>query len=246
MPVETREELIDYCLRALGDDVIEINVSEAQISDRIDDAVQYWQEYHRDGFVKTYLIHEITSDDIANKYVPIGLNVLYVTGIVPLTSYGGSVGFFDYEYQLHLHDIFDLSFSGGLSQFVQTKQYLGLIQDTIRGKERVRYSRWDGKLYIDVDWDRLRVGNHVVVEAYVRVDPDLVPNAWNDQWLKAYATALIQKQWGNNLMKFGGVEILGGVTMDGDKISSAAEAAIEKLEKEMVSKHSDPIDFFMG
>ena len=241
MVVDTRQKLMDYCLRALGDDV-----SPDQVSDRIDDAVQQWQEYHRDRYSKGYVIHPLTATDIENKGIPISDEVLFVTGIVPITYRLGDNSFFSYEYQLHLHDIFDMAYSGGMAQFVQTKQYLSLIGDMIRGKDRIRYSRWKQRLDLDINWGTLVEGSFIVVECFMRVDPEEYEAAWNDQWLKAYATALIQKQWGNNLAKFGGVEILGGVTMNGAEIMAAAKAEIELLEERLISRHSDPIDFFTG
>ena len=83
-PPNSRHTMIDYCLRRLGDPVLEINVDEDQIEDRIDEAIQYWQEYHSDATIKTYLKHLVTSADVTNGYIPISQNILYVSHLFPV------------------------------------------------------------------------------------------------------------------------------------------------------------------
>ena len=97
----TRQEHIEYCLRRLGDPVIEINVDEDQLEERVDDALQYYQEYHSDSTVKTYLKHLVTSDDVANEYIPISSDIIYVSRLLPLNNaFGASRNFFDIKYQM--------------------------------------------------------------------------------------------------------------------------------------------------
>ena len=79
----SRATLIDYCKRRLGDPVIEINVDEDQLEDRVDEALQYYQEYHSDATVRTYLKHLVTATDISNEYIPLSSNVLFVTKLFP-------------------------------------------------------------------------------------------------------------------------------------------------------------------
>lgn len=244
--LSTRTEFKEYCLRALGSPVIQVNVADDQVEDRIDEAVQYWQEFHTDGYVGTFLKHEITQTDIDNGWIPIDDDVLYVRGVVPFKDKAKASTFFNIEYQMHLNDIFDLSYHGGMSHFVQTKQYLGLMDDTFRGRERIRYSRREQKLYLDINWTTVTVGQYLIIDAFRFLDPANASNAWNDRWLKRYATALIQRQWGLHLIKFGGVALLGGVTMQGDAILADAYKQIELLEEEIRGRYSEPIDFMIG
>lgn len=243
----TREEFKSYCLRRLGSDVLQINVSDAQLEDRIDDALQYWNEFHADGAVELYLQHQITSTDIANEYIPLGNEISYVSHVYPIDQRHGIANFFDIEYQLHLNDLFNLSFSGGLSTYVQTRSYLDMLNDVFHGRNHYQYSRYDQKLYININWEtEVYEGDYIIVKCWRFVDPETAAKAYNDRWLKAYGTALIQKQWGLNLSKFDGVELLGGVTMNGERIYQQAEDEIEKLEEEMMSRYQDPIDFFVA
>ena len=89
-PPNSRDTLIDYCKRRLGDPVLEINVDEDQIEDRIDEALQYYQEYHSDATVRTYLKHLVTSTDVANEYISISSDILYITKLFPMSSSFGT------------------------------------------------------------------------------------------------------------------------------------------------------------
>ena len=89
-------------------------------------------------------------------------------------------------------------------------------------------------------------GNWLIAETFVKIDPDAFPNLWNERWLKAYATALIKKQWGQNLLKFEGMQLPGGVMINGRQLYEDALVEIDKLEEDLRLEHEDPIDFFVG
>lgn len=246
MAINTREEFKQYCLRRLGQGAIRINVTEDQMEDRIDDAIQFWNEFHADGHVETYLKHEVTQDDIDNKWVPMPPHVMSVTSVLPVYEKASSIKMFDIRYQMRLHDIFDLNFAGSLSHFVQTQQYVSMMGDVLNSHPRINHTRRGRKVYIELKNNELQVGDYLVFQVYVKVDPEEDSDVWNDKWLKAYATALIKRQWGENLSKYEGVLLIGGVTVSGAAILDGALSDLDQLEEEMRSRYSEPIDFCIG
>lgn len=245
----TRQGLIDYCLRQLGDPVIEINVDPDQLEDRVDEALQYWQDFHSDATLRTYLKHVVTQENIDNGYIPLSSNITYVTRLFPITDSTSSRNFFDIKYQLSLNDFWDLqTYVGDLAYYEQMQQYLSLIDMKLTGTPQVRFSRIQNRLYIDGDLDGedIKVGDYVVAEVYEIVDGSSFSSVWNNRWLKEYTTAIIKRQWGQNLIKFEGMQLPGGVTLNGRQLYEDALSDIERLKEEMKMEHEFPADFFMG
>lgn len=243
----SRETLINYCLRNLGYPVIQINVDDDQISDRIDEALQFYQEYHSDAVFKVYLKHQITETDIENKWIPIPDSVITVTRILPLTSESSSINMFDARYQMMLNDMYNLGFSGNISNYYQIMQYINTIDMIINGLPIVEFSRHKGRLYIESEWERfVRKNEFVIVEGYRIVDPETSIKVYNDMYLKRYATALIKRQWGINMKKFEGIEMPGGVTLNGQQIFDEAQEEIRQLEEEIRLNWEQPTDFMVG
>jgi len=250
----TRDEFKDYCLRRLGFPVIKINLADSQIEDRIDDALQKFNEWHMDGNVETYYKHLITNTDVTREYIKLPAQIQNVMHIIPLQDKSHYVTMFDIQYQMRLNDIFDLNFAGNMSQYVQTQQFVSLMNDVLNGKDLWRHHRRSGKLYIEADWGtELVAGRYIIIHCTTTLDPDElddddnpVNTVWNDAWLKSYATALIKREWGEILMKFGGVQMLGGVTMSGSDILTDAKEQLDELEEELVTKFQLPIDFIVA
>jgi len=243
----SRQTLIDYCLRTLGEPVLEVNVDEDQLSDRIDEALQFCQEYHSDAIYKVYHKHQITAADISNEYISIPDAITTVQRIFPLNDENSSINMFDARYQIHLNDIFDLRNAGALSNYYQTQQYMSTIDLLLNGTEQVRFNRHMNRLYIDADWgEDLKENDYVIVDAYRIVDPDTHTDVYNDMFLKRYAVALIKKQWGANLIKFEGMQLPGGVTLNGRQLYDDAVTEIAAVEEQMQLKYEMPPDFFMG
>ena len=246
----SRQDLIDYCKRRLGDPVIEINVDDDQIEDRVDEALQHYQEYHDDATVRTYLKHQVTSTDITNEYIPLASNILTVTKMFPISSsFNSSFNFFDIKYQMMLNDIADLqNFAGDLAYYEQMQQYLSLLDVKLNGTPQVQFSRHQDRLYVFgdfVDGD-VKAGEYIVAEVYTVLDPDTHTSIYNDMWLKEYTTALIKQQWGTNLIKFEGVQLPGGVTFNGRQIYDDATTEIERLRERIRLEFEMPADFFLG
>jgi len=323
MALSTRQELIDYCLRRLGFPVIEINVDEDQISDRIDDALQFWYEYHFDGRQKIFISHEITGDivrlasilanqftvgeilrgatsgattvikaitdvstftcentrgtfvagetvtgsasganaalhsstpftagDMSNNYITVGDGVLYVTRMF---NFGGATNsstsgteIFDVMYQFRQNDLYNL-LGADMTYYTVVQQHLSTLEQLLVNQRQIRFNRKMNRIYVDTDWSKtFNPGDYIVFEAYSIVDPTEFSEVYDDMFLKKYATSLIKRQWGENMKKFGGIQLPGGVTLNGDKIFEEAITEIDQVERDMQLKYELPPTFMVG
>ena len=312
----TRSDFKDYCLRKLGFPVIQINVDDDQVNDRIDEALQFWYDYHYDGTEKMFLKHRITQKDIDRGWIYCPDSIIFVTGIFPFDESNSSINMFDLRYQLRLHDLYDFTSVSYVSYEI-TMQHLRTLNLLFSGTPQFRFQRHQNKLHLDIDWTRdLDVGQYVVAECYRRLEPEEITltgtisgnttsntiigtstkfdqelaekdfiqidgtakqvlkiispteiildgphsnnesgitvtkegntDVWNDRFLKRYATAKIKMQWGSNMKKFEGIQMPGGVTLNGQKIYDEAVEEIKELEEELISTNVLPGDMFMG
>ena len=247
MAITTRQNLIDYCLRRLGAPVTEINVDDDQVSDRIDDAIEFFQEYHFDGVEKVFLKHTITQDDIDNEYLVVVDPVISVLRILPIPNFNAfQTGFFNEEYQLRLQDLENFRAST-MIDWAMSQVNFSLVAHLFSIQPTLLFNRKQNKMYLETDWsNKFDVGTILIIEAYRALDPATYPEVYNDMFLKKYATALIKQQWGSNLKKFTGVTLPGGITLDGQTIFSEAMEEITKIEDEMSLKYELPPDGFIG
>jgi len=234
-----RAEFTENCLRRLGKPVIEINVDEDQVSDRIDEALRYFWDYHFDGSEKTYYKYQITQTDIDNKYITMPENIIGVINIFDLGSALGLGNLFNIRYQIALNDLYTLT-SVSMVPYYMAMSHIQFLEQMLVGKKPLRYNRHMNKLYIDMSWDQMTPGDYIIVEAYQVVDPDVYTDAWGDRWLLRYAACLIKQQWGQNLKKFEGMKMPGGLTFNGQKIYDEATAERAELEHEMTYTYSIP------
>lgn len=246
----SREELKTYCKRKLGWPVIDVNVDDLQIEDRIDDALRFWQEYHFDGTELVYESHEILSGDIDLKYIDLGssLNDKIISIVRMLSSDVDVSNMFSIKYQMTLNDpgtFSTIDSAREMAGYWMRMSQLSMTDDILHGLTPVRFNRKTNRLYIDWNWASVTAGNYVVLETYQKVDGTHT-EVWNDAFLKDYATALIKEQWGTNLSKFEGVQLPGGVTLNGRAILEDAKAEIEKLKEQMSLSYELPIDFMVG
>lgn len=322
MAVSSRQGLIDYCLRRLGFPVIEINVDNDQIEDRIDDALQYFQEFHFDGVERVYLQHQITgatlrfsglsspsftvgeiivgatsgasckivsisgtvitanqvsgtfvasetvtgetsgfsralsntnfytAGDIQNGYVSIPDAVIGVIRVLPVNGPSSGVdnanNMFDIVYQFRLNDMYNL-LSADMIYYTQMKQYLSMLDMLLVGDRSFAYNRKTDKLEIYCNWeDVFEPGDFIIVECYRIVDPSTYTQVYDDRFLKEYATALIKKQWGDNMKKFGGMQLPGGIVMNGQQVYDEAVEEIRMIRADMQMSSELPVDFMVG
>lgn len=254
--ITSRADFKNYCLKRLGFPVIDINVDDDQIEDRIDDALQYWHDYHFDGLQKVYYIKKVTQTDIDNRYLNLAdaqdrannsLEITGVTRIFPIQDSQSSINMFDLRYQLRLNELYDFT-SASYINYTLTQQHLRSLELMFTGEVPIRFNRHMQRLMIDWAWGQSEapVGTTIVAECYATLDPTTYGQVWNDRWLKEYATALIKKQWGSNLKKFSGVQLPGGVTLNGDTIFKEAEEEKRALEADMEKNYGGMLEFYMN
>jgi len=266
----TREQLKQYALRALGKPVIEINVDDDQLEDRLDEALQYFSQYHYDGVERCYLKYKVTSADLtriqsptgdttitatknsvtstfyeANNYIVIPETVLAVTNIFNLSD-RNNLNMFDIRYQLRLNDLYDFS-SESIIHYQMVRTHLDLLDHILVGEKPLRFNQHNNRLYIDMDWKNdISADEYLIIECYRKLDPATYTDVYNDIFLKRYVTALFRRQWGENLQKFNGVTMLGGVTLNGSQIYQQALQDIEKLETEIRGTYETPVAYMIG
>ena len=255
----TKATLKSYALRALGYGVIDINISDDQADDRLDEALQYFAHYHYDGVERMYLKHLITTAEVSrarsdaseiatdtkdtgvtatwkegDNWIPVPSAVLSVVNVFPFTDTGGGSNLFDVRYQLRLNDLFDLS-STSVMHYEMTMQNLDFLEHILICEVPYRYSEHQNRLYLDMDWDNDVVPDvdYLIIECWRKLDPTTYTDIYDDMYLKRYTTTLFKKQWGANLSKFNGVTMLGGVSMNGETIYTQAIDEQQKLEEEM-------------
>ena len=235
----TREEFKKYCLRNLGEPVIKVNIEDDQTYDRIDDALEYFRDYHYDGSERTFLKHQVTADDITNEYITIPQNITGVMRVMPIGTGLNTNNIFNYRYQLTLNDV-ETWGTAPIQNYVSTMERISLLQDIFTGMQIFRFNRHTDRLYIDTNWnERMIVGQYVVIECRRVIEPDTYASVWNDRWLKEYATQLIKRQWGTNMKKFSGMRLPGDVEMNGQTIYDEANERIKELEEEMINKYTE-------
>lgn len=244
--ISSRTDFHEYCLRKLGKPVIDINVTDDQVNDRIDEALKLYWEQHYDGQNQIYYKKQITQEDIDNRYITMPENIIGAVNVFPFTGPGGRMGdIFDIQYQIALNDLYNLT-TVSIVPYVMTMTHLNVLQDILVGTPPFRYNRHGNKLYIDTNWNKFNVGEYLLVEAYEVLDPEFYADVWSDRWFINYATALIKLQWGNNLSKFTGVQLPGGVMLNGPGIVQSAEQEIANLNEELRDKYAMPCMDYVG
>ena len=270
----TRNELKEYCLRQLGAPVLEINLADEQCQDLIDDAVQYFQERHFDGVLRTYLKYKVTSDDInRGRAKPTESNKGIVTTTADATIDGATVQFdwkensnylqvppavigvnkvfhfdgsntmtnnmFSVKYQLFLNDVYYWGAMELLS-YAMTQTYLSDINFLLTTEKQIRFNQRMDRLYMDIDWASLQAGDYLIMDCWRTLDPSDYSRVWNDSFLKRYLTATMKRQWGQNLLKFQGVKLPGGVELNGRDIYEDGVKELEVIQEMMSSTYELP------
>ena len=266
----TRDGFRDYCKRAIGFGVIDINVSDAQVEDRIDEGLQYFAQYHYDGVERMYLKYKMTEDDLTRgqsndtttaidtkdgnvtatflegrNFIPMPSSVVSVIRIFPFDNQVTN-NMFDIRYQLRLNDLYDFS-STSIIHYQMTMEHLDFLSHILVGEVPIRFNQHQNRLYLDMDFQNaIDADQFLIIECYRKVDPESYTDIFDDIYLKRYVTALIKRQWGANLSKFSGVTMLGGVTMNGGEIYQQAQEEITRLEEQIQLAFETPIDYMMG
>ena len=255
----TRAELKAFCLRRLGFPAIDINVCDEQLEDLIDEAISHYQEFHYEGSYRT-LIRIVVTENMktlaqsssviagtswseANPYVELPPGVIGIDNIYTQVSTSSSVpgNIFNIKYQIFLNDIYAFT-NSQILQYYMVQNYMETLDFITNSRlyKRLRYTSNTNKLFVDIDWGELGEGDYIVVDCIMSTDPDLYPKTYNEHWLKEYTTALFKQQWGQNLSKYDGLQMLGGVTLNGRKILDEAKEELKELKEELRSTYELP------
>ena len=266
----SRSDLINYCKRQLGAPVLEINVADEQVDDLVDDALQYFHERHFDGVVQTYLKYKITQEDIDrgkgtnsvgivtttadttivgtattfsytenSNYIQVPPSVIGVNKIFRFDSSTISGGMFSLKYQLFLNDIYFFS-SMEMLTYAMTKTTLSDIDFLLNTESQIRFNQRQDRLYLDIDWGSIAVDEYIILDCWRLLDPNDFTRVYNDSFLKKYLTALIKRQWGQNLIKFQGVKLPGGIELNGRQIYDDAEKDLQIIREQMSNTYELP------
>jgi hypothetical protein len=225
--------------------VIDINVDDDQVEDRIDEALKYYWDYHFDGTEKTYYKYQVTQTDITNKYITLPQNIIGAVNIFPVGSSLSSNNLFNIRYQIALNDLYDLTATTMVPYYL-AMQHIQFLEQLLVGQQPFRYNRNTNKFYLDMDWGKVGVGDYFIIEAYEIVNPNTYSDVWGDRWLAHYAEALIKLQWGSNLIKYQDVSLPGGMKFNAQKIYDDATRDLAKLEEEMIRSYSIPVADMIG
>ena len=157
---------------------------------------------------------------------------------------------FSIEYQFNLNQLPGLlKGSGGLANYATSRQYINLMDDMFSKSDtrQIRFNRLTDKVYIDMDWDSsVKIGDWLVLQCYKKIDGGTYTELYNDIFLKKYTTALFKKQWGANLIKYEGMQLPGGATLNGRQIYDDGHTELEKLEEESQMRYQLPDNFYVG
>jgi hypothetical protein len=255
----SRADLITYCKRQLGEPVLQVNIDDEQVNNVIDDTIQFFQENCYNGMERAYLFHEITADDKTRfaasvttssgttdwkettNYIPVPDHVVGITRVFGLVSNSIRSNLFGVEYQLFLNDLYAFG-SLDILNYYMNKQYLETLDMVLNNGsfQQFRYTMRRDRLYMDLDKDFLKEGSNILIECHRLIDPTDATEMYNDMFVKKYATALMKKQWGQNLIKYNNVQLPGGITLNGRELYTDALAEIEKIESEVLSKYAIP------
>ena len=266
----SRSDLINYCKRQLGAPVLEINIADEQVDDLVDDALQYFHERHFDGVVQTYLKYKITQEDIDrgkgtnsvgivtttadttivgtattfsytenSNYIQVPPSVIGVNKIFRFDSSTISGGMFSLKYQLFLNDIYFFS-SMEMLTYAMTKTTLSDIDFLLNTESQIRFNQRQDRLYLDIDWGSIAVDEYIILDCWRLLDPNDFTRVYNDSFLKRYLTALIKRQWGQNLIKFQGVKLPGGIELNGRQIYDDAQRDLEIIREQMSNTYELP------
>lgn len=320
---ETRDEFKAYCLRALGDGVLQINMTDDQIEDRIAEALFLYQQYHMDAVEAVYIQHQITPSTLGltnvvgtlepsqlvvgnttafNAYINqvVTPNTITYTSVIPgelsnfrvgegIVTLGVSntnatatissvtLGDYDNGYIVVDPDVigvkrifapydsrisadilfdpqsqFNMSLLSNFTSSTVIPYYIGrsyqqLLNDMFRGRPGIRFQRHTNRVYLDIQLKaNIPPGYFIIVEGMRVLNPDQYPLIWSDRWLYRYTIALLKRQWGQNLSKYNGIALPGGVTLDGMTMYSNAVTEVTALEDELRTNFMEPPGFIVG
>jgi len=180
-----------------------------------------------------------------SNYIQVPDSVIGIEKIFKFDTSSISGGMFSIKYQLFLNDLYYFN-SVELLQYAMVKSYLEDIDFLLTTDKQIRFNKRQNRLYLDLDWASQSKDQYIVIDCYRILDPNTFTNVYNDSFIKKYLTALIKKQWGQNLIKFRGVKLPGGVELNGRELYEDAERELEDIKQRMVLEYELPPYDFIG
>ena len=174
-----------------------------------------------------------------SNYIQVPDSVIGIEKIFKFDTSSISGGMFSIKYQLFLNDLYHFN-SIELLQYSMTKSYLEDIDHLLTTDKQVRFNKRQDRLYLDIDWSAQEADNFLVIDCYRALDPTSFSQVYNDSFVKMYLTALIKRQWGQNLIKFQGVKLPGGIELNGRQLYEDAERELESIRQRMSSEYELP------
>ena len=180
-----------------------------------------------------------------SNFIQVPDSVIGVEKIFKFDTSSISGGMFSIKYQLFLNDLYYFN-SVELLQYAMTKTHLEDIDFLLTTDKQIRFNKRQDRLYLDIDWGSQTVDDFIVIDCYRALDPTAFSGVYNDSFLKKYLTSLIKRQWGQNLIKFGGVKLPGGIELNGRQLYDDAEKELAELQSRMSMDYELPPYDFIG
>ena len=178
-----------------------------------------------------------------NNYIQVPDSVIGIEKVFKFDASSISGGMFSIKYQLFLNDLYYFN-SVELLQYSMTKTYLEDIDFLLTTDKQIRFNKRQGRMYLDIDWGSQNAGDYLIIDCYRALDPANFSKVYNDTFVKQYLTALIKKQWGQNLIKFQGVKLPGGTELNGRQLYEDGERDLAEIRQKMTSDYEmPPLDF---
>jgi hypothetical protein len=181
----------------------------------------------------------------SSNFIQVPESVIGIEKVFKFDTSSISGGMFSIKYQLFLNDLYYFN-SVDLLQYSMVKSYLEDIDFLLTTDKQIRFNKRQNRMYLDIDWRAQQVGNFLVIDCYRILDPNDFTNVYNDSFVKRYLTALIKRQWGQNLIKFRGVKLPGGIELNGRELYEDAEKELEDIKQRMVLEYELPPYDFIG
>jgi len=174
-----------------------------------------------------------------SNYLQVPDSIIGVENIFKFDSSTISGGMFSIKYQLFLNDLYQFT-SIDLLQYSMTKTYLEDIDFLLTTDKKIRFNKRQNRLYLDIDWEAQSKDNYLVIDCWRILDPNDFTTVYNDSFLKKYLTALLKRQWGQNLLKFKGTKLPGGIELNGRELYDDAERELDDLLSRMSTEYELP------
>lgn len=244
-----REEFEQYIRALLGEPVIQLNVSQMHVDIAIDQALQYFQNYHYLGSTHVYYVHEITQQDIDSKSFTIPTDFLGVTTIYDASSNAGmglNTNIYSGAWQVNYDLVFNQgTLNGSFLSYYMNKTYYDMINSLLIGMKQIDFNQYENKVYLHNSWENYKVGDKLILDGFKITDPDENPEVWSDRWLIRYAAAKLKRQWGENVSKFDGT-LPGGIKLNYERIIAESTEELRQIEENCIRDYSSPPRDWIG